>query len=75
MATGEENSVGDINAEETPKTSSLKGEDVAEVSDLPTTSNSIADTAVKKKIGIKKAGKSGGLGARKITTKVFVFHG
>lgn len=51
------------------QTSSIKDE-VPEASSLPKASQSVITTTVKRPLAVKKTGKTGGLGARKLTTKV-----
>lgn len=56
--------------DEAPKqTSSIKDE-VPEASSLPKASQSVVTTTVKRPLAVKKTGKTGGLGAKKLTTKV-----
>lgn len=62
------NGLPDIKISEAPKESSLGRQEVPEVSASPRTSHTVA-TTVKKPFGAKKPGKTGGLGARKLTTK------
>ncbi|XVE65300.1 hypothetical protein DITRI_Ditri07aG0169700 [Diplodiscus trichospermus] len=55
--------------DEAPKESSLGGLEKPEVSAAPKASHTVVTSTVKKPLGAKKTGKTGGLGARKLTTK------
>ncbi|KAF8032566.1 hypothetical protein BT93_D1467 [Corymbia citriodora subsp. variegata] len=62
------NGLPDVKISEAPKESSLGRQGVPEVSASPKTSHTVV-TTVKKPLGARKPGKTGGLGARKLTTK------
>lgn len=72
QSTQASNGLPDVKISEAPKESSLGGQEVPEVSASPRTSHTVI-TTVKKPLGAKKPGKTGGLGARKLTTKVPAF--
>ncbi|XVF11044.1 hypothetical protein REPUB_Repub07fG0235500 [Reevesia pubescens] len=55
--------------DEPPKESSLGRVEKPEVSATPKASHTVVTSTVKKPLGAKKTGKTGGLGARKLTTK------
>lgn len=65
------NGIPDVKIQEAPKENKIKKQ---ETSDLPASpkklSHTVVTTAVKKPLGAKKTGKSSGLGARKLTSKV-----
>ncbi|CAK9173398.1 unnamed protein product [Ilex paraguariensis] len=63
------NEVPDIKTNEAPKNSSSEKSETADVSASPKAPQPFATTSVKKPLGAKKTVKSGGLGARKLTTK------
>lgn len=68
QSTQASNGLPDVKISEAPKESSLGRQEVPEVSASPRTSHNVI-TTVKKPLGAKKPGKTGGLGARKLTTK------
>lgn len=72
QSTQASNGLPDVKISEAPKESSLGRQEVPEVSASPRTSHTVI-TTVKKPLGAKKPGKTGGLGARKLTTKVPAF--
>lgn len=61
----------DSKINEAPKESSLEGLGKPEVSAAQKASHTVVTSTVKKPLGAKKTGKTGGLGARKLTSKVF----
>ncbi|KAI3453406.1 hypothetical protein Pfo_010069 [Paulownia fortunei] len=72
------NGFSDINTDEDPKRGSLNNSPkesssvktgTIEVSASPRASQTVSTMTVKKSLGAKKTGKTGGLGARKLTTK------
>ncbi|CDP13029.1 unnamed protein product [Coffea canephora] len=63
------NGFPDIKAAEAPNQSSFLKNETPEVSSSPKASQSVTATTVKKPLVAKKTGKTGGLGARKLTTK------
>ncbi|GFZ15447.1 ARF-GAP domain 9 [Actinidia rufa] len=54
---------------ETPKETSSGKQEVSDVFASPKVSHTVVTSTVKKPLGAKKTGKTGGLGARKLTTK------
>ena len=66
------NGLLDSKTDEAPKESSLGRLEKPEVSAMPKASHTVVTSTVKKRLGAKKTGKTGGLGARKLTTKVFI---
>ncbi|KAK3041586.1 hypothetical protein RJ639_000720 [Escallonia herrerae] len=62
------NGLPDIKTNEVPKESRRKNETV-DVTPSPRVSHSFVSNAVKKPLGAKRTGKTGGLGARKLSTK------
>lgn len=64
------NGISDVKVSETPKESSSGKQDVPETSASPKASRTVVTTSVKKPIVARKSAKSGGLGARKLATKV-----
>lgn len=65
------NGLSEIKTSEAPKENSLGRQEPPEVSASPKASNTTVIS--KKPIGARKTGKTGGLGARKLTAKVRVF--
>ncbi|EOY23992.1 ADP-ribosylation factor GTPase-activating protein AGD8 [Theobroma cacao] len=63
------NGLLDSKTDEAPKENSLGRQETPEVSATPKASHSVVTSTVKKPLGAKKTGKTGGLGARKLTTK------
>ncbi|KAG8634073.1 probable ADP-ribosylation factor GTPase-activating protein AGD8 isoform X2 [Manihot esculenta] len=63
------NGLPDVKVDETPKESSLGRQETPDVSHSLRTSHPVITSSVKKPLGAKKTGKTGGLGARKLTTK------
>ncbi|KAB2088545.1 hypothetical protein ES319_A03G005100v1 [Gossypium barbadense] len=55
--------------DETPKESSLVGQEKVELPASPKASHKVVTRTVKKPLGAKRTGKTGGLGARKLTSK------
>lgn len=62
--------ITEIRTNEVPKENILEKPEKPEATSSPRASHSVISSTVKKPIGGKKAGKSGGLGARKLTKKV-----
>ncbi|GFZ00813.1 ARF-GAP domain 9 [Actinidia rufa] len=62
------NGLPNVKISETPKETSA-GKQVSDVSASPEVSHTVVTSTVKKPLGAKKTGKTGGLGARKLTTK------
>ncbi|XP_030500794.2 probable ADP-ribosylation factor GTPase-activating protein AGD8 [Cannabis sativa] len=62
------NGLSSIKTSEAPKVNSLPKQEPPEVSVSPKVSHTVVST-VKKPLGARKTGKTGGLGARKLTTK------
>lgn len=63
------NGFPDIKINEAPKEDSSLKNKIPEASSSPKASQSVT-TTVKRPLAVKKTGKTGGLGARKLTTKV-----
>ncbi|XP_047177538.1 probable ADP-ribosylation factor GTPase-activating protein AGD8 isoform X1 [Vigna umbellata] len=63
------NGLPEIRTNEVPKENILEKPEKLEVTSSPRASHSVISSTVKKPIGGKKAGKGGGLGARKLTKK------
>ncbi|KAA8525878.1 hypothetical protein F0562_007733 [Nyssa sinensis] len=63
------NGFPDVKINEAPKESSSGKQETADVSALLKATHTVVTTSVKKPLGAKKTGKTGGLGARKLTTK------
>ncbi|KAJ8774439.1 hypothetical protein K2173_016885 [Erythroxylum novogranatense] len=63
-----ENGISNVKINDTPKESSVARQGTSDPPS-PKTSLPVISTTVKKPIGAKKTGKTGGLGARKLTTK------
>ncbi|KAH1089014.1 hypothetical protein J1N35_016271 [Gossypium stocksii] len=55
--------------DETPKESPLGGQEKVELPASPKASHKVVTSTVKKPLGAKRTGKTGGLGARKLTSK------
>jgi len=67
------NGLPEVRTNEVPKENTLEKPEKAEKSEStssPRASHSVISSTVKKPIGAKKAGKTGGLGARKLTKRV-----
>ncbi|XP_057476264.1 probable ADP-ribosylation factor GTPase-activating protein AGD8 [Actinidia eriantha] len=58
-----------VKISETPKETSSGKQEVSDVFASPKVSHTVVTSTVKKPLGAKKTGKTGGLGARKLTTK------
>ncbi|GMI63905.1 ARF-GAP domain 8 [Hibiscus trionum] len=58
-----------IKTDEAPKGSSLDGQEKPELPPSPKASHKVVTSTVKKPLGAKRTGKTGGLGARKLTSK------
>ncbi|KAE8690258.1 transcription factor MYC2-like [Hibiscus syriacus] len=56
--------------DESPKESSLDGQEKTELPPSPKASHKVVTSTIKKPLGAKRTGKTGGLGARKLTSKV-----
>ncbi|KAF2316094.1 hypothetical protein GH714_040987 [Hevea brasiliensis] len=63
------NGLPDNKVDETPKERSLEKQETTDVAHSLKTSRSVITGLIKKPVGAKKTGKTGGLGARKLTTK------
>lgn len=63
------NGLAAIKTSEAPKESPLARQDTPEISPSPKASRTFVSTTVRKPLGAKKTGKTGGLGARKLTSK------
>lgn len=63
------NGLADVKTNESPKETTLEKPEKPESTSSPRAHTAVSNT-MKKPIGAKKAGKSGGLGARKLTKKV-----
>ncbi|KAI4303321.1 hypothetical protein MLD38_038967 [Melastoma candidum] len=63
------NGLPDVKTSEPHKETSIATQEAPEVSASPKATHSAITTSIKKPIGAKKTGKTGGLGARKLTTK------
>lgn len=63
------NGLANIKTSEAPKENSLSRQEAPEISASPKTSNTVFTSSVKKPLGARKPGKTGGLGAKKLTTK------
>ncbi|KAF5460318.1 hypothetical protein F2P56_020197 [Juglans regia] len=64
-----ENGLPDVKTIEGPKANSLERQEVPDTSASLKAPHAVVTNAVKKPLGAKKIGKTGGLGARKLTTK------
>lgn len=67
------NELPHVKTSEAPKENSLGRQELPEVSASPKASHPALTSSVKKPLGAKRTGKIGGLGARKLTTKVGYF--
>ncbi|XP_057976271.1 probable ADP-ribosylation factor GTPase-activating protein AGD8 [Malania oleifera] len=65
----EANGLPDIKINEIPKETSVGRQEKTDISASPKASHTFVTSSVKKPLGAKKTGKTGGLGARKLTTK------
>ncbi|KDP34310.1 hypothetical protein JCGZ_12658 [Jatropha curcas] len=63
------NGLPDIKTNETTKETSLGKQDLPDVVRSPKATHPVSTSTVKKPLGARKTGKTGGLGARKLTTK------
>ncbi|KAK7361509.1 hypothetical protein VNO77_03577 [Canavalia gladiata] len=63
------NGLTEVRTNEVPKENSLEKPEKPESTSSPRASHTVVSSTVKKPIGTKKTGKSGGLGARKLTKK------
>lgn len=63
------NGLSDLKIEEDPKVNTVGKQETHEVSVTPKVSSHSVTSSVKKPLGAKKPGKTGGLGARKLTKK------
>ncbi|CAL5432322.1 unnamed protein product [Camellia sinensis] len=63
------NGFPDIKISESPKVVSSEKKESSDIPASPKVSHTIVTTSVKKSLGAKKTGKTGGLGARKLTAK------
>ncbi|KAJ6703946.1 ADP-RIBOSYLATION FACTOR GTPASE-ACTIVATING PROTEIN AGD9-RELATED [Salix viminalis] len=72
------NGLPDVKISDTPKQSSLGKQETPDLVRSPKASHTVMTSSVKKPLGAKRTGKTGGLGARKLTVKVgfclFVFR-
>lgn len=69
------NGLASIKTSEAPKENPVTKHEVPEISASPKASRTVMTTSVKKPIGgARKPGKTGGLGARKLTTKVSPYY-
>lgn len=66
------NGVPDFKTNEAPKEKPIARQETPEVSAPQKPPHTFVTSTVKKPLGAKKTGKSGGLGARKLTTKVLI---
>ena len=64
------NGFPDVKISESPKEVSSGKQKISDISDSPKAAHTVVTTSVKKPFGAKKTGKTGGLGARKLTNKV-----
>lgn len=69
------NGLPDLMIADVPKENTIEKHETPEIAPLPkATSHSVITSSIKKPIGSKKTGsKTGGLGARKLTTKVYSY--
>ncbi|KAJ8754397.1 hypothetical protein K2173_002848 [Erythroxylum novogranatense] len=65
----EANGIPSVKVNDTPKPSSVATQETSSLPSSPKTSHPVISTTVKKPLGAKKTGKTGGLGARKLATK------
>ncbi|XP_057478539.1 probable ADP-ribosylation factor GTPase-activating protein AGD8 [Actinidia eriantha] len=63
------NGFPDVKISESPKEVSSGKQEFSDISDSPKAVHTVVTTSVKKPFGAKKTGKTGGLGARKLTNK------
>ncbi|PSR89240.1 ADP-ribosylation factor GTPase-activating protein [Actinidia chinensis var. chinensis] len=63
------NGFPDVKISESPKEVPLGKQEFSHISASPKAAHTVVTTSVKKPLGAKKTGKTGGLGARKLTTK------
>ncbi|KAG8638016.1 probable ADP-ribosylation factor GTPase-activating protein AGD8 [Manihot esculenta] len=63
------NGLSDNKVNESPKESSLEKQEAPDVAPSLKTSRPVSTSSIKKSLGAKKTGKTGGLGARKLTSK------
>ncbi|PSR91632.1 ADP-ribosylation factor GTPase-activating protein [Actinidia chinensis var. chinensis] len=63
------NGFPDVKISESPKEVSSGKQEFSDISDSPKAAHTVVTTSVKKPFGAKKTGKTGGLGARKLTNK------
>ncbi|KAK7317779.1 hypothetical protein RJT34_02297 [Clitoria ternatea] len=63
------NGLPEVKTNEVPKENTLEKPEKPESTSSPRASHTVVSSTVKKPIGAKKAGKTGGLGARKLTKK------
>ncbi|KAM3734548.1 hypothetical protein ACB098_10G023900 [Castanea mollissima] len=63
------NGLPDVKTSETPKENSLGRQETHDSTASPKATHTVLTGTVKKPLGAKKTGKTGGLGARKLTTK------
>lgn len=66
------NGLPDVKISDTSKQSSLGRQETPEITRSPKASHTVITTSVKKPLGAKKTGKTGGLGARKLTKVGFL---
>ena len=64
------NGLPDVKTSEAPKENSLGRQEMHDTTASPKATHTVLTGTVKKPLGAKKTGKTGGLGARKLTTKV-----
>ena len=64
------NGLPDVKINDAPKESSLGKQETPALVRSPKASHSVITSSVKKPLGAKRTGKTGGLGARKLATKV-----
>ncbi|OMO77306.1 Arf GTPase activating protein [Corchorus capsularis] len=63
------NGLLNVKTDEAPKENSLGRQETPQVSAAPKVSHTVMSSTVKKPLGARKTGKTGGLGARKLTSK------
>ncbi|KAB5564223.1 hypothetical protein DKX38_004277 [Salix brachista] len=63
------NGLPDVKISDTPKESSLGKQETPDIVRSPKASHTVMTSSVKKPLGAKRTGKTGGLGARKLTVK------
>ncbi|XP_047321641.1 probable ADP-ribosylation factor GTPase-activating protein AGD9 [Impatiens glandulifera] len=69
QSTESSNGVSHVNTTEPPKEIVVEKQETSQISSSPKKSHTVTTSTVKKPLGAKKAGKSTGLGARKLTNK------